>query len=478
MSEQSIIHPVLLCGGTGSRLWPLSRQSLPKQFVKLLGEGSLFQGSARCFSGSRFSAPVIVTSGSFHFLVAEQLADISMTASAILIEPEPRNTAPAALSAALWLHRQDPDAVMLVAPSDHVIPDAEGFRRAVEAALPAALAGKIVTFGIMPARAETGFGYLRLEPGGNILTDEPLPLTGFIEKPERPEAEAMLRSGNHLWNSGLFLFTTRTLLASFSTHAPDMLKTVRAAVEEAAPELCCLRLASRPWSGLPSISIDNAIMEKAGNLAVMPYLGRWSDLGSWDAVWHEVEPDAQGNVLSGHALAIDCHGSILRSESEGLELVGIGLNDLIAVAMQDAVLVARRSDAQRVREAVDALQAQSASQATCFSHDHRPWGWFETVTAGRGFKVKRIMVKPGAALSLQSHRHRAEHWIVVHGTAKVTVGTDTRFLSGNESTYIGPGTVHRLENPGQEQVILIEVQTGAYLGEDDIIRYEDAYARP
>lgn len=477
MRDVPMIHPILLCGGSGSRLWPLSRQSLPKQFVKLLGGESLFQASARRFSGAGFRAPVIVTSDTFRFIASEQLASLNMAALTTLIEPEPRNTAAAVLSAALWLHRQDPDSVMLVAPSDHVIPDADTFRHAVEVALPAAMAGKIVTFGITPTSAETGYGYLQVSTREGQAAGEPQPLTGFIEKPARPRAEDMLKAGNYLWNAGIFLQSTRTILASFREHAADMLTAANAAVEEAVPDLCFLRLAPEPWAQLPSISIDYAIMEKATNIAVMPYQGNWSDLGSWNTVWQQATPDAHGNVLSDHALAINCQRSMLRSESEGLELVGIGLEDVVAIAMPDAVLVAKNSDAQRVREAVDILKARSANQATCFSHEHRPWGWYEILAIGKKFKVKRIVVKSGAALSLQSHNHRAEHWIVVQGTAKITVGHESGYLTEGESAYIGLGAVHRLENPGQEQLILIEVQTGPYLGEDDITRYEDIYAR-
>ncbi len=472
-----MLHPILLCGGSGTRLWPLSRQAFPKQFARLVGEESLFQASARRFAGTMFSAPVIVTSDAFRFVVTEQLAAVNMAAAATLIEPEGRNTAPAVLAAALWLDRQDPQALMLVAPSDHVIPEPEIFRAAVAAAVPAAKAGKIVTFGITPDRPETGYGYLELASAEARAAAEPQPLARFVEKPDAERAQAMLLAGRYFWNAGIFLFRARTMIEAFEAHAPEMLAPATHAVEQATQDLHFLRLAPRPWAELAPISIDYAIMEKAANLAVMPYRGRWSDLGSWDAVWQEAGPDTQGNVLSPHALAIGCRGSLLRSEVEGLELVGIGLEDMVAIAMPDAVLVARKADTQRVKEAVDALKARAAKQATAFNRDHRPWGWYESLAMGQRFQVKRIVVTPGAALSLQSHHHRAEHWIVVQGTAKVTVNGETRLLGENESTYIPLGAVHRLENPGKVPVILIEVQTGAYLGEDDIIRYEDVYAR-
>jgi mannose-1-phosphate guanylyltransferase/mannose-6-phosphate isomerase len=442
-----------------------------------VGEQSLFQASVQRLAGTGFSAPVIVTSDAFRFVVTEQLAGVNMAAAATLIEPDPRNTAPAVLAAALWLDRQDPEAVMLVAPSDHVMPEPERFRAAVAAAVPAAKAGRIITFGITPTRPETGYGYLELASPEARTAAEPQPLTRFVEKPDSTTAEAMLAAGRYFWNAGIFLFRARTMIEAFEAHAPQMIAPATEAVEQATRDLHFLRLAPEPWGQLPAISIDYAIMEKAANLAVMPYQGRWSDLGSWDAVWQEGRPDADGNVLSSGALAIDCRGSMLRSETEGLALVGIGLDEMIAVAMPDAVLVARKADTQRVKEAVDALKARSAKQATTFNRDHRPWGWYESLAMGQRFQVKRIVVTPGAALSLQSHHHRAEHWIVVQGTAKVTVNGETKLLGENQSTYIPLGAVHRLENPGKVPMILIEVQTGAYLGEDDIIRYEDVYAR-
>jgi mannose-1-phosphate guanylyltransferase/mannose-6-phosphate isomerase len=420
---------------------------------------------------------VVVTAEQFRFVATDQLAALGLVASATLIEPDSRNTAPAILSAALWLHERNPEALMLVAPSDHVMPDDAAFRAAVEAALPAARAGEIVTFGIAPTRPETGYGYLELAAAEAMSATSPQPLASFVEKPESAEARRMLAAGRYLWNAGIFLCSARTMIDAFARHAPEMITPATQALQQSSSDLNFIRLAAEPWQALPSISIDYAIMEKTRNLAVMPYRGGWSDLGSWDAVWQESGPDAAGNVMSEHALAVACRNSLLRSEAEGLELVGIGLEDIIAIAMPDAVLVARRGEGQKVREAVDALKARSAKQATAFSRDHRPWGWFESLAIGPRFQVKRIVVKPGAALSLQSHRHRAEHWVVVQGTARVTVDGEIRLLAENESTYISVGAVHRLENPGTVPMILIEVQTGSYLGEDDIIRYEDAYAR-
>ena len=470
-----MITPVLLCGGSGTRLWPLSRESYPKQFSALTGEESLFQASARRLSGPGYNAPLVVTGDPFRFIVTEQLAALHQAPAAILIEPSARSTAPAVLAAALWALEQDPDAILLVAPTDHAIPDDHAFRAAVEAALPRAKAGDLITFGIAPTRAETGYGYLELVP--DETCDGPYKLTRFVEKPDAEELEALFERGNVLWNAGLFLFTARAICEAFKTHAPDLVSGVRQAVEEATVDLSFTRLAAEPWDALDGISIDYAVMEKAQNLAVMPFEAGWSDLGDWNAVFHEGSPDPAGNVISGPATAIDCQNTLLRSESKRLEVIGLGLKDIIAVAMPDAVLVAHRDEAQRVREAVAELARKGAKQAMQFPRDHRPWGWFESLVIGGRFQVKRIVVNPGAALSLQSHHHRSEHWIVVEGTAQVTVDNEVKLVSENESVYIPLGSKHRMENPGKVPMVLIEVQTGSYLGEDDIVRYEDIYAR-
>lgn len=381
------------------------------------------------------------------------------------------------LAAALALAARQPEALILVAPSDHVIPDAAAFRAAVAAAVPRAQAGDLVTFGIAPTRPETGYGWLELAPGAQTQADTPQPLARFVEKPDAARAAAMLAAGRFLWNAGIFLFTARALIAAFRVHAPQVLAPVEAAVAGAADDLMFTRLAPDPWGQAPDISIDYAIMEKASNLAVMPFASGWSDLGGWDAVWQECGPDAAGNVTSDHATAIGCEGSLLRSENPRIELVGIGLRDIVAVATTDAVLVAHRSQAQQVKGVVAALKARGAVQATASPVDHRPWGWFESLAIGPRFQVKRIVVKPGGALSLQSHHHRAEHWIVVEGTARVTIDGAVRLVTENQSVYIPLGAVHRMENPGKLPMVLIEVQTGSYLGEDDILRYEDVYAR-
>lgn len=479
------ITPVLLCGGSGTRLWPLSRKSYPKQFSSLTEEQSLFQASARRLSGAHYAAPLVISNSDFRFIVTEQLAKAGIDPGAILIEPEGRNTAPAVLAAALWLQARDPDALMLVAPSDHVVPDAEAFRTAVAAGIPAAQDGQMITFGITPTRPETGYGYLELAEGATMDRLTPQPLLRFVEKPDAARAAEMLASGSHLWNAGIFLFSVRTILEAFRRHAPALIAPVEAAVTDGKPDLGFFRLDPAAWAGAEDISIDYAVMERAEDLAVVPFAAGWSDLGDWDAVWRETadrqaddRPNSgRGNATAGPVTALACENSLLRSEDDGLELVGIGLKDVIAVAMPDAVLVADRSRAQEVKEAVAALKARNTRQATQFPRDHRPWGWFESLSLGERFQVKRIVVHPGAALSLQSHHHRAEHWIVVKGTAKVTIDARKQLVSENQSVYIPLGAVHRLENPGKVAMELIEVQTGSYLGEDDIIRYEDVYAR-
>lgn len=471
-----MIIPVILSGGSGARLWPLSRKSYPKQFVPLLGVETLFQASARRLSGPGFAPPMILTNSDFRFIVTEQLAAAGIDPGAVLLEPEGRNTAPAVLAAALAALKTDPEAVLLVAPSDHEIPDAQGFCAAAARGLAAVAQGRIVTFGITPTRPETGYGYLELS-GPPAAAGAPVALTRFVEKPDAARAAEMLAAGNYLWNAGIFLFRAADMVAAFEAHAPEVLAPVRAALESAQPDLGFLRLAPGPWAEAPDISIDYAVMERATNLSVVPFCGAWTDLGGWDAVWSAGGTEGDGVVTSGAARAIECRNSLLRSDSEGLELVGIGLENVIAVAMADAVLVADKSRAQDVKKAVDLLKAHRVSQAVQFPKDHRPWGWFETLVLGPRFRVKRIVVHPGARLSLQSHNHRAEHWIVVEGTARVTVAGSEQLVSENQSVYVPLGAAHRLENPGKLPMVLIEVQTGAYLGEDDIIRHEDIYSR-
>ena len=474
------ITPVLLCGGAGERLWPLSRQSFPKQFAPLTGTRSLFQQAATRLAGTgpghHYSAPLVITASDYRFIATQQLAEAGIDPGAVLIEPEARNTAPAVLAAVIHASAANPDAMLLIAPSDHAIGDRDAFAAAVGQGLAAAEAGRIVTFGVAPDRPETGYGYLELagrpDPAGGA-TD----LRRFVEKPDAETAGAMIEAGNFLWNAGIFLASARSLIDAFHAHAPNLVRPVSQALARARPDLGFLRLDPSAWSDAEAISVDYAVMEKVAGLAVVPLTGGWSDLGGWDAVWREAGPDARGVALSDRALAIDCRDSLLRSEAEGTEIVGIGLRDVIAIAMPDAVLVADMGRAQDVRLAVEHLRGKGAAQATDHPRDHRPWGWFESLAIGDRFQVKRILVHPGAALSLQSHVHRSEHWVVVSGTARVQIDGEERLVSENQSVYVPVGARHRMENPGKVPMILIEVQTGPYVGEDDIVRYEDLYSR-
>ena len=473
------VHPVLLAGGSGTRLWPLSRKSYPKQFSNLIGEKTLFQSSAERLTSSDlldFASHITLTNSDFRFIIGEQLQEISIDPGPILIEPEAKNTAPAILAACIFAHSRDEDAILLVAPSDHVIPDTDEFHKAIKVGLAHVQNQKIVTFGIKPTHPETGYGYLELsaDPHDDYGSSD---LRAFVEKPNLHDAKQMFESGRYLWNAGIFLFRAQDMIDAFRTYALEILDLVSKAVDGASEDLGFLRLASEPWSLLQDISIDYAIMENAQNLVAVPYSSKWSDLGGWDAVWSESNPDSSGNVTSETAHAIECSRSLLRSESDGQQIVGIGLNDIMAISMPDAVLVAPKDRAQDVKKAVELLKLKDIAQAEIFPKDHRPWGWFESLALGDCFQVKRICVKPGAALSLQSHKYRSEHWIVVEGVARVTIDDKVKLVNEGQSVYVPLGAKHRMENPGQVPMLLIEVQIGTYFGEDDIIRYEDVYAR-
>ena len=473
------IVPVLLAGGSGTRLWPLSRKSYPKQFSNLIGNNSLFQSCAQRLTSSEtleFASHITLTNTDYRFIIGEQLQEVGIDPGPILIEPEAKNTAAAILAASIFEHSKDENAILLVAPSDHVISDRDAFHDAIKVGLGHLKNNKMVIFGIKPTHPETGYGYIELST--KFLDDHgSSDLKTFIEKPKLQQAKQMLEAGHYLWNAGIFLFRAQDMIDAFSAYAPESLSLVSQAVNDASMDLGFLRLAADPWSDLQDISIDYAIMEKAHNLVAVPYTSKWSDLGGWDAVWAESNSDSSGNVTSNTAHAVACSNSLLRSESNGQQVVGIGLNDIMAIAMPDAVLVAPRDRAQDVKEAVELLKAKGIAQAETFPKDHRPWGWFESLALGERFQVKRICVKPGAALSLQSHNHRSEHWIVVEGTAKVTIGEDVKLVTEGQSVYVPLGARHRLENPGQVPILIIEVQIGSYLGEDDINRYEDLYAR-
>ena len=415
-----------------------------------------------------------MTNSDFRFIVTEQLQGAGVDPGAVLIEPEGRNTAPAVLAAAIYASKNDPDVTILIAPSDHIIPDTPAFHAAICEGLKETANGRIVTFGITPTRPETGYGYLELSAASSGCA---VPLKQFVEKPDAEAAKAMLDAGTYFWNAGIFLFRAKDMIAAFQAHAPELMDPVSNAIEQGHIDLGFFQLAAEPWAKCENISIDYAIMEKIDMLSAVPYSAGWNDLGGWDAVWLEQGPNAEGVVASENATAIECQNVLLRSENGSQHLVGLGLENIIAIAMPDAVLVAHKDRAQDIKEVVYALKAKGVAQAETFPKDHRPWGWFESLVMGGRFQVKRIHVLAGAALSLQSHHHRSEHWVVVEGTAKVTVDDSVTLLTEGQSIYIPLGAVHRMENPGKVPMVLIEVQTGAYLGEDDIIRYEDIYAR-
>jgi mannose-1-phosphate guanylyltransferase/mannose-1-phosphate guanylyltransferase/mannose-6-phosphate isomerase len=469
-----MIHPVVLCGGSGTRLWPASRKAFPKQFAPLVGRESLYQSTLRRLSGPRFAAPLILTGDDFRFMATEQARAIGLSDARVVVEPVARDTAPAILVAALLL-QDEPDALMLVAPSDHVIADVPAFLEAIDVGAEAAKTGALVTFGVTPDRPETGYGYLELS--GAPAPGKATKLASFREKPDLETAQSMVDAGRFLWNAGIFLFRPADVIAEFEANAPDLLAPCRAAIETGADDLTFFRLNAEAYGRARAISFDYAVMEKAQDVVAVPLQSGWSDLGSWDALWQIANPDRNGVATVGTATAIDCRDSYLRSEDPAMHVVGLGLDGIVAVAMHDAVLVAAKDRAQDVKNVVSVLRAAGAPQADDYPRFHRPWGWYETLCLGGRFQVKRIMVKPGGVLSLQSHMHRSEHWVVVEGTAEVTIGDDVRLVTENESVYIPLGRKHRMANRGQLPMYLIEVQTGAYLGEDDIIRYEDMYNR-
>jgi len=469
-----MIIPLILSGGSGTRLWPISRKNLPKQFLSLAGRETLFQQTIqRALRLQDVAAPIVVASDDHRFLAAEQLAELNIQDADILLEPMARNTAPAIAVGALRAMARNIDAIILVLPADHLIGDDQAFRDAVAKARPLAEKGWLVTFGIRPDRPETGFGYIRR---GQLLEGETFKVEQFVEKPKLDVAERYLASGEYDWNSGMFMFRASQYLEELGTHAPDMLQAARKAFDKANIDLDFVRLDAQSFATAPSDSIDYAVMEKTARAAVVPVACGWSDIGSWDALWLAADKDANGNHLEGDVIALDTTGSLVRSHERHL-VATIGLKNVVVVTTPDATLVVRRDASQDVKKIVDQLKSAGRTEHDLHRVVHRPWGTYDSLESGDRFQVKRIVVKPGAALSLQMHHHRAEHWIVVKGVAEVTCDDKVFLLAENQSTYLPLGSKHRLRNPGKVPVELIEVQSGSYLGEDDIIRFDDVYGR-
>jgi mannose-1-phosphate guanylyltransferase/mannose-6-phosphate isomerase len=467
------IVPVVMAGGSGTRLWPLSRKMFPKQFLSLVNSTTMFQDTLSRLQGNEFSVglPIIVCNDEHRFIVAEQLREASITSQAIILEPVGRNTAPAVALAALDAIEKGDDPLLLVLAADHVIRDDETFRKAVVKASTAAQAGKLVTFGIVPRGPETGYGYIKAKAS----TEQLASVETFVEKPDLETAKAYLASGDYFWNSGMFLFKASSYLAELKRHQPAILGAVEKAYAGKQADLDFTRLDVEAFKACPDDSIDYAVMEKTDNAVMIGLDAGWSDVGSWSSLWEESEHDAQGNVCRGDVFVHDASNNLLFSDNK--MIAALGVEDLVVVDTPDAVMVSRKDKVQEVKQIVKQLEKQDRSEAHFHREVARPWGCYDSIDMGERFQVKRITVKPGAKLSLQMHHHRAEHWIVVSGTALVTIGDEERMLSENESTYIPIGMTHRLENPGVLPLEMIEVQSGSYLGEDDIVRFDDTYGR-
>ena len=470
-----MIHPVILSGGSGTRLWPMSRTLYPKQLLTLLGRESMLQQTVRRIAEREtFAPPLLVANEEHRFIIAEQLREIAVVPRALLLEPVGRNTAPAACIAALALTETEPDPLMLLMPSDHTIGDVDAFVDAIGRAAAAAQAGALVSFGIAPERAETGYGYIRRD-GELDGVKGVFAVAEFVEKPGPEQAEKYIESGEHSWNSGIFLFPARVYLDELERLRPDMVAACRQALATAQRDSDFIRLGKDAFSTCAADSIDYAVMEHTRRAAVVPVSMGWSDVGSWDALWEMGSKDQHGNSLEGNVVAEETRNCYLRSEA-GL-IAAIGIEDLVVVATDDAVMVAPRNRTQEVRKLVARLVRDRRDEADALPTVHRPWGSFKSLHNGHRVQVKHILVKPGGKLSLQMHHHRAEHWVVVQGTAKIVRGEEEMILTEDQSTYIPLGTAHRLENPGKIPLHLIEVQSGSYLGEDDIVRLEDSYGR-
>lgn len=468
------VYPVILSGGAGTRLWPLSRALRPKQLLPLISQHSMLQETVLRVSGETFAPPLVVCNSEHRFLIAEQLRQVGVVPRAIVLEPEGRNTAPAATAAALLLARDDPDAIMALLPSDHVVNDIGRFTEALRTAMAAARSGALVTFGILPTRPETGYGYIcKGEPWNGI--EGCWRIDRFVEKPDVATAEAYVRSGHYAWNSGMFVLPVSVLLSEVERLAPQLLARCQEAVRDASSDLDFLRLAGPAFLAAPSISIDYAVMEHTDKGAVVAADMGWNDVGSWSALWDISQRDPDGNVLTGDSIVLDARNCYIRND--GNLVAAIGVEDLVIVATDDVVLVVPRNRAQDVKKIVETVEKAGRTEHYVHTQVFRPWGWYRRIQNGYRFQVKEIVVAPGQRLSKQMHHHRAEHWIIVSGTAKVTRGDETFYVTENQSTYIPHNTRHCLENPGKIPLRMIEVQSGPYLGEDDIIRFEDVYGR-
>jgi len=463
------IVPVILSGGSGTRLWPLSREAYPKQFLPLVGDDTMLQATWKRVASIAGAAPIVVANQEHRFMAAEQLRECKVQPQALILEPVGRNTAPAIAIAALQALAGGDDALLLVLPSDHVVRNEAAFHAAVKQAAIAAEGGKLVTFGIVPTAPETGYGYIKAATGEGVRA-----VDRFVEKPDLATAEEYVASGEYFWNSGMFLFRASRYLKELETLQPAILAACRQALDKAARDNDFIRLDADAFAASPNDSIDYAVMEKTADAAVVPLDAEWNDVGSWSALWEVSDKDADGNACHGDVIALDCKDSY----AYGNRLIAmVGLQDVVVVETDDAVFVGHKDRVQDVKEIVGQIKRDGRSEAAAHRKVYRPWGAYDSIDNGARFQVKRITVKPGATLSLQMHHHRAEHWIVVSGTAEVTRGDEVILLSENQSTYIPLGVTHRLKNPGKLPLELIEVQSGSYLGEDDIVRFEDSYGR-
>jgi mannose-1-phosphate guanylyltransferase/mannose-6-phosphate isomerase len=464
--------PVILSGGSGSRLWPLSRKQRPKQFLPVVGDETLFQSTLIRLQGFRgMESPLVVCNEDHRFMVAEQLREVSLGNQGIILEPEGRNTAPAIALAAIQAQKQNVDALLLVLPADHVVNDEKEFHSIIREAEAEAENGKLVTFGIVPTHPETGYGYIQSESKDGAISA----VKRFVEKPDYDTAESYVKSGDYLWNSGIFMFRADTFIDALQEFEPQLLEACMKSMMNVVDDGDFVRVDKESFSSCPDISVDYAVMEKTKDAVVVPLDAGWNDVGAWSAVWDVGDKDQQGNVLRGDTMLHESSNNLVYSERRLVSLVGV--DDLVVVDTKDATLVAHKDKVQEVKKIVDRLKKEGRTEATVHREVNRPWGAYDSIDNGDRFQVKRITVKAGAQLSLQKHHHRAEHWIVVRGTAEVTCDDKVFLMTENESTYIPLGSTHRLANPGKVLLELIEVQSGSYLGEDDIVRFEDRYGR-